>query len=745
MTTSETYLLVVTVLEGRNIELHQGSPSSSITNFNPPSTTPSQVLLLEGRFNDHVLVSDPIALKTNNPKMMNELAWEITRKELHDFRIERKPIKLQLFAADSNGNKHLVGYHVFDLRSAQENDKITHQWKPLLNPKFRGVSTQRPEILCTLKILKSDEDPIENHMFSESSVVKETYNPENGNNCRSNGKHSNGLDDDLQVKETNGMFKVWDSRSHQESDCNQQYAFSVIIAAAKDILYLIPESQFAAACDQDFYFQYNFMGTTIKTASFLDLRSCQFPIEKVTFRLCVPSKEILKSYFTLNPNLELILKRSSKESSKHDEIIGTTTVYLENIVKGDENSSIAGEFHLNSLDESVHHEEKDIQPRVGLLIELEKSSSFSTKDSSFESDPEAELIPYSMSVDVRSLLLSKVTGNFLVQYSYPIFGTAKTIRTNVLNCPSHMTETTFTDGYSCFNFASSTERLKDAFGRAPLLMELVQKVSPGKNIVRGVAKINLIDVIETDADPERKRFFISKAQFLDPSDEEIGMLKVIFVLKEEEATLKTPVNGSKVNGRSSLLKGGKRLDPNPDSSEKEMFQQLLVEAAVEIELWKQQQKKKIKQKLNCEISKRCNNTDNKNMSNMEKELKETLERIKTKEIHLKDKEYELHQMEQVYQERLEKLNEEISSAIQDLKDAYEGRLEKERKTNECLEAENRQLTHEINSLKLSSSINGTSSVTQGRGSLYGRSTSRTQSLVRTNSVPSSVRASSTRT
>ena len=733
MANSDTYLLVVTVLEGRFIQTDNGSSSSknSSPSFLPASS--SQVLLLEGRFNDQVLVSDPIPLKSPCPKMMNELAWEITRKELHDFRIERKPVKLQLFAADSFGNKQLVGYHVFDIRSAQEADNVSHQWKPLLNPKFRGVSTQRPEIYCTLKILKSEEDPTENHVSSDESSLRQGSYSENGD---SRNGHSKDLDDDLQVKETKGMFKLWDSRSHEESDCNQQFMFSVIIAAAKDILHLIPESEFELAADQDFYFQYNFLGTTIKTASFLDLRSCQFPIEKVTFRLCVPSPDILKSYFALNPSLELILKRCSSVNSKHDEIIGTTTVYLENMVKSEDNTSIAGEFYLHPLDESLSLHDSDVQPRVGLLIELEKMTPSSSQENSFDS--ETDLSHFTMSVDIRSLSLSKTTGNFFVQYSYPIFGTAKTIRSDVVNCSVHLKEVTFNDGLTSFNFASSLGGLKDSFGKAPLLVELVEKSSPGKNVVRGVAKINLIDVIEMESDLERKRISVSKVRFLDPNDEEIGVLKVIFCLKEEDTPLKTPV----INGGSKLMKNGKKTDLTDPQNQ--VFQQLLVEAAVEIELWKQQQKKKIKQKLNSQVThKQDNRKIASDLKEMEKELKETLERVRRQESQLNKRERDLQQMDQEYKDRLDKLDQEVTTAIQDLKDTYEDRLEKERKATEQLEAENRQLTHEINSLKLAANSNSGS---HPKSSLYAnRTTTRTQSLVRTNSVPSSARSSSLRT
>ena len=322
------------------------------------------------------------------------------------------------------------------------------------------------------------------------------------------------------------------------------------------------------------------------------------------------------------------------------------------------------------------------------------------------------------------------------------------MKTEVVNINAPATEVTFSEGYFSFNFASTSAALRGAFLKASLVMELMEKTSAGKNIVKGICRIDLTQVFDSKSDLEKKRILVSKTDFRDANDQELGTLKVILCLKEMDTLLDSSAIIPPSLDLSSL--DLHHDSTNANTTQSEVLQKLLVEAAVEVEIWKQQQKKKIRQRLT-DISKHqgSNNQVDKNNSlkEMERELKESLDRIRRQESDLKKREKELQEMDSVYKNRFDKLNEEISVAIQELKDAYEDKLEKERKSNEELEAENRQLIHEISSLKLGNvkGITSNNINSQGKTSLYGRPSSRTQSLVRTNSVPSSVRSSSLRT
>ena len=76
-------------------------------------------IVIEGRFTDHnILLSDPVA-QTVNPRIDTELAWELDKKALHEHKMQRTPIKLNVFSISDKG-KELLGYIILDLRTAGE-------------------------------------------------------------------------------------------------------------------------------------------------------------------------------------------------------------------------------------------------------------------------------------------------------------------------------------------------------------------------------------------------------------------------------------------------------------------------------------------------------------------------------------------------------------------------------------------------------------------------------------------------
>ncbi|VDP95950.1 unnamed protein product [Echinostoma caproni] len=58
----------------------------------------------------------------NEPKLEQELAWELDKASLRQHRLQRSPLKVQLFAVDSRTPvKEPVGYFMLDLRSCSTN------------------------------------------------------------------------------------------------------------------------------------------------------------------------------------------------------------------------------------------------------------------------------------------------------------------------------------------------------------------------------------------------------------------------------------------------------------------------------------------------------------------------------------------------------------------------------------------------------------------------------------------------
>ena len=54
-----------------------------------------QLIVLEGKFNGESLETDPVS-HASSPRVNTELAWELTKKALHQHRLQRTPLKLQV-------------------------------------------------------------------------------------------------------------------------------------------------------------------------------------------------------------------------------------------------------------------------------------------------------------------------------------------------------------------------------------------------------------------------------------------------------------------------------------------------------------------------------------------------------------------------------------------------------------------------------------------------------------------------
>lgn len=55
-------------------------------------------ILVEAKFDGEVLSTDPVD-HSESPNFTTELAWESDKKSLHQHRLQRTPIKLQVLAA----------------------------------------------------------------------------------------------------------------------------------------------------------------------------------------------------------------------------------------------------------------------------------------------------------------------------------------------------------------------------------------------------------------------------------------------------------------------------------------------------------------------------------------------------------------------------------------------------------------------------------------------------------------------
>ena len=103
---------------------------------------------MEAKLDREVLSTDPVP-NTSSPLFEQELAWEVDRASLREFRLQRASVKLRIFSLESvcaaSSREHL-GYVILDVRSATE--RRTFRWFQLLNSKTKPC----PELYCGLYI-----------------------------------------------------------------------------------------------------------------------------------------------------------------------------------------------------------------------------------------------------------------------------------------------------------------------------------------------------------------------------------------------------------------------------------------------------------------------------------------------------------------------------------------------------------------------------------------------------------------
>ncbi|KAL5109842.1 hypothetical protein TcWFU_001704 [Taenia crassiceps] len=131
MTQGRRCLIVVSVISGRNFI---DKPGASV--------------IAEAKLDREILSTDPVP-HSPTPRFEQELAWEVDRIGLRQYRLQRASIKLQIFTishATSPCSRNPLGYIVLDVRSATE--RRIFKWFQLLNSKLRPC----PEIYCGLYI-----------------------------------------------------------------------------------------------------------------------------------------------------------------------------------------------------------------------------------------------------------------------------------------------------------------------------------------------------------------------------------------------------------------------------------------------------------------------------------------------------------------------------------------------------------------------------------------------------------------
>ncbi|XP_008050016.1 centrosomal protein of 120 kDa isoform X3 [Carlito syrichta] len=117
---------------------------------------------------------------------------------------------------------------------------------------------------------------------------------------------------------------------------------------------------------------------------------------------------------------------------------------------------------------------------------------------------------FCFSIDLRSIHALEIGFpiNCILRYSYPFFGSAAPIMTNPPVEVRKNMEVFLPQSYCAFDFATMPHQLQDTFLRIPLLVELWHKDKMSKDLLLGIARIQLSHILSS----EKTRFLGSNGE-----------------------------------------------------------------------------------------------------------------------------------------------------------------------------------------------------------------------------------------
>lgn len=211
---------------------------------------------------------------------------------------------------------------------------------------------------------------------------------------------------------------------------------------------------------------------------------------------------------------------------------------------------------------------------------------------------------FCFSIDLRSIHDLEVGFpiNCILRYSYPFFGSAAPIMTNPPVEVRKNMEVFLPQSYCAFDFATMPHQLQDTFLRIPLLIELWHKDKMSKDLLLGIARIQLSNILSS----EKTRFLGSNGEqcwrqtysesvpFIAAQGSNNRIINLSYTMTlEDYGILKTReifVSESS-QGLTAVQQNSSCLPPAPCPSEvqTEPRETLEYKAALELEMWKERQ------------------------------------------------------------------------------------------------------------------------------------------------------------
>lgn len=337
---------------------------------------------------------------------------------------------------------------------------------------------------------------------------------------------------------------------------------------------------------------------------------------------------------------------------------------------------------------------------------------------------------FCFSIDLRSIhgLEISFPVNCILRYSYPFFGSAAPIMTNPPVEVRKNMEVFLPQSYCAFDFATMPHQLQDTFLRIPLLVELWHKDKMSKDLLLGIARIQLSNVLSSEktrflgANGEQcwRQTYSEKVPVIaaQGSNNRIVDLSYTMTLEDYGLVKMREIFVSESSQGVSAM--GQRASPPPpppapcpSEIQMEPRETLEYKAALELEMWKEMQEdifeSQLKQKelahmqaLAEEWKKRDRERESlvkkkvAEYSILEGKLQQALTELESREQQLVTAETELQRERKELQLERERNLQELQDSVRRARDDCVHQVELERLKLKQLEEDKHRLQQQLN-------------------------------------------------
>ncbi|NXF37865.1 CE120 protein, partial [Nyctibius bracteatus] len=526
---ADRLLIVVSVLEGRCFPKR-----------------PKHVLIVEAKFDGEQLATDPVD-HTDQPEFATELAWELDRKALHQHRLQRTPIKLQCFALDPiSSAKENIGYIVLDLRAVQEKKQV-YSCSNLIRSRVTLFFSS-----LLVSALLSGLDP--------KSIVP-VLNEEEGCHqigpaeyCRDYFVLSVTIAFATQLEQLVPSTMKLPERQPEfffyyslvgNDVTNEPFTdlinpnfeperASVRIRSTADVLqaYLCAQSklQIHLCCGDQ-----SLGSTEVPLSGLLKKGSVEVDQHPVAiegaFVLVPPNRakqklpqlpldmaptvgvSVVLQRESLSAQPLILLYAPTEPKQPQEKVLSPISGKTEALQQRSQNVPSQAD-HSSMEDEATESEVESLKFEKGMKLKKKADNGpvaasqpnpVGTSSSSEPVSTQKVVIPaashrFCFSIDLRSIRGLEVGFpiNCILRYSYPFFGSAAPIMTSPPVEVRKNMEVFLPQSYCAFDFATIPHQLQDTFFRLPLLVELWHKDKTAKDLLLGVARLQLSNVLASE-------------------------------------------------------------------------------------------------------------------------------------------------------------------------------------------------------------------------------------------------------